>query len=1344
MLRFIRERVGGGSLSSALPPEKIKDLFSFSPQSSFHGFPHHPTALGWDPELRLLALTTKRGVLRAYGQPGVEYSADLSEEGVNTDVREIHFLPGKRGQIVLLTEDGLIQLWEIVISREGEELQHQLPTLEKIANWDQFVRGEGNVKTATTVTVYVQPSNDPEILPRQYLLVGTEAGNIHVIDLQTFLEEPDENIIKQEDSLSSVPLEYKKSSGQGPVEVIQQQPGGKENILIGYQRGILIIWDQESRTTKAFFNSTQQLQSASWVNNGFSFLSSHNDGSYITWRDISSSQTSPPSDGVKLPYGPFPCKPIGRVVNKTVRNGDDMLFFTGGMPRATYGDKYTVSIIQGDVEESKGRNHVLDFSSKVVDFVVIDDPQEGRDNPTALIVLLEEEIAAIDLRDPEWLPFKLPHLSTVHFSGITACQVYASVPGEIFHSIIAAGRRQDEGKYSKNSWPIKGGVIPGVASSEESTSQERKTNDLLITGHEDGSICFWDVSSANLSHILTITTRKFFHATDSDVPHIDGEEGEPGQTEPNEEEWPPFKKVGVFDPYSDDPRLAIRRVLLCPMTGVFVAAGTAGQVFSFKVSEEARDDYKLNKITTNIVEETAGFVWKGHEPLRSKTGVIKLEPGFHPDVLLQITPPASVTAVSLHTEWNLLAAGTAHGFVVVDLLIKKVVLSRSTLNPADLAANAGGDVLISRRKSFKKSLRESFRRLRRGRSSRKKSTPSSSPAKDGATGSAATSPPSTPARRGLSSPVRSLNLASPEDLDETRPVERQIEAKSDDGLGSMIRTIVFTPAVVVSGGGADPTLWIGTNAGSILIFTISIPSTIEKRLGIPVADPPQEEQEPVPEVAGREVAVDGPPPPPPPPVQEDVSLTLAKEIQLRHRAPVIFIQVVDGSGFPIPNAFEVEKGVSKQPSTIGSQKVLIISEEQLKLFTLPTLKPDRRKVKVTANEGSRVRRVIIGHFVSKADEKTVEHVTFVSTNQGEVSLYSIGDLKRIRTESVVRKEDVHGISSVVLSSSGEGLFMHSPSEFVRFSFSAKRIVSPTGRVEIAEGVRPSRVAICPPPSPVPEQAAAEGSLQAPEGIRREATPILPVVPEEPEPEPTPSSEVPVAAVPPSPAQVNEQPPPPSVQESNNQVVQSSNQVANGVSSNQSDNIVSPPPKAASPIVNDVPRNEEVHSIPLVVEESFPPPVQETDFDNGVAPDSIDQVEESIASEEVTNHFFHHQEPDADKLNGGAPVSLDWATANEVDDFLEEKINGQKVSPSPNLIEFSSHVEIPSHHENGNNGEENGVNGAGAAIHHPDQLDWTEISHDDIPPPPLSSHDKVPEKSAKKVENGDKVLEELTD
>lgn len=28
----------------------------------------------------------------------------------------------------------------------------------------------------------------------------------------------------------------------------------------------------------------------------------------------------------------------------------------------------------------------------------------------------------------------------------------------------------------------------------------------------------------------------------------------------DEEEWPPFRRVGTFDPYSDDPRLAVKRV----------------------------------------------------------------------------------------------------------------------------------------------------------------------------------------------------------------------------------------------------------------------------------------------------------------------------------------------------------------------------------------------------------------------------------------------------------------------------------------------------------------------------------------------------------------------------------------------------------------------------------------------------------------------------------------------------------------------------------------------------------------------------------------------------------------
>lgn len=40
----------------------------------------------------------------------------------------------------------------------------------------------------------------------------------------------------------------------------------------------------------------------------------------------------------------------------------------------------------------------------------------------------------------------------------------------------------------------------------------------------------------------------------------------------------PTPQVGCFDPYSDDPRLGVQKVVLCKYTAQMVVAGTAGQV----------------------------------------------------------------------------------------------------------------------------------------------------------------------------------------------------------------------------------------------------------------------------------------------------------------------------------------------------------------------------------------------------------------------------------------------------------------------------------------------------------------------------------------------------------------------------------------------------------------------------------------------------------------------------------------------------------------------------------------------------------------------------------------------
>ena len=185
---------------------------------------------------------------------------------------------------------------------------------------------------------------------------------------------------------------------------------------------------------------------------------------------------------------------------------------------------------------------------------------------------------------------------------------------------------------------------------------------------------------------------------------------------------------------------------------------------------------------------------------------------------------------------------------------------------------------------------------------------------------------------------------------------------------------------------------------------------------------------------------------------EAVTAQLAKEVQLRHRAPIIAIQILDNNGHPLPDSFEIKKGRCKIPSVQG-HRVLICSEEQFKLFNLPNLKP-LNKFKLTAHEGSRARRIGIAQFVSKSDDKVSEYGLIVLTNQGDISILSIPDLRRQFLTPCTKREDISGISSLVFTKQAEGFYLHSASEFKRFSLSARRIVDATCKVILPEGVRP--------------------------------------------------------------------------------------------------------------------------------------------------------------------------------------------------------------------------------------------------------------------------------------------------
>lgn len=63
----------------------------------------------------------------------------------------------------------------------------------------------------------------------------------------------------------------------------------------------------------------------------------------------------------------------------------------------------------------------------------------------------------------------------------------------------------------------------------------------------------------------------------------------------------------------------------------------------------------------------------------------------------------------------------------------------------------------------------------------------------------------------------------------------------------------------------------------------------------------------------------------------EVNCQLGKEIQLKHRAPVVHIILLDGIGSPMPIPGEVEAGLAHGPDLVGPHKVVICSEEQFKV-----------------------------------------------------------------------------------------------------------------------------------------------------------------------------------------------------------------------------------------------------------------------------------------------------------------------------------------------------------------------------------------------------------------------------
>lgn len=487
--------------------------------------------------------------------------------------------------------------------------------------------------------------------------IGLNDDGEHVLDVE---EEPFD-MIKYENRIAACLGDEIKPRKQGAIESIRRHPLSNDKILISYHRGLNVIYNLSSKALEKYFYHNETIECSCFADQlGDFFYTSHTDGSYVKWDTrVSGNQATANEESVAQLYGPYPCKPTPKIQACTGLVNDqleDLIVFSGGMPRATYDDKHPVTIVHTGPDGKDTIKTVLDFSSKVLDFVIITRPrgqlgagakstgcasssssagatggggkknknkqqkeqmqlqqQQQRPIAVALAVLAEEEFVVIDLLNSEsYLEFALPYLNCVHSSAITFSEHCSNVSDELYEQMLAYNKRESKGKLSPNGWPITGGKVTDAQAALIQVgdgSSTTQTHDLLITGHEDGSINIWDVTELSMRHLIYLQTSRYFAGNeDDDLPLVDGVDSSPNRQERsgagaedsnlqqqqqdastndnsasdplNEAEtaWPPLKRVGRFDPFSDDTRLAIRKVRLCPQTGTLVIAGTGGKL----------------------------------------------------------------------------------------------------------------------------------------------------------------------------------------------------------------------------------------------------------------------------------------------------------------------------------------------------------------------------------------------------------------------------------------------------------------------------------------------------------------------------------------------------------------------------------------------------------------------------------------------------------------------------------------------------------------------------------------------------------------------------------------------
>ncbi len=115
--------------------------------------------------------------------------------------------------------------------------------------------------------------------------------------------------------------------------------------------------------------------------------------------------------------------------------------------------------------------------------------------------MLNHDLVAIDCKSPGYPCFRNPYAMDLNDSPVTCCEYVVDCPGDLIPNLYVVGSRAKNAAdgggrgFSQKEWPVSGGV-ESQADDAGCSYQE-----LVVTGHADGSVRFWDASGTAMQSL---------------------------------------------------------------------------------------------------------------------------------------------------------------------------------------------------------------------------------------------------------------------------------------------------------------------------------------------------------------------------------------------------------------------------------------------------------------------------------------------------------------------------------------------------------------------------------------------------------------------------------------------------------------------------------------------------------------------------------------------------------------------------------------------------------------------------------------------------------------------------